>query len=152
MSDFYRVLLPLLGLLLGVLPGAVRGEFIDVLDLPARHSPLAERAPLNDVARTGDNLVAVGQRGHILRSVDGGASWSTLDSGLQSSITAAAWDGSRRIHLFSQAGHVLRLLPQGRSLEVLPQSVMVPIAGADFAADDSLVLVGNRGARSQRLP
>ena len=356
MSDFYRVLLPLLGLLLGVLPGAVRGEFIDVLDLPARTSPLAERAPLNDVSRTGDNLVAVGQRGHILysdytgghwqqarvpvssdltavyfpsrakgwavghdgvilhsadaggswnkqldgrqigalmqqhytalaaaepaseewplrlaeaqrmveegadkalldvwfaderlgyavgvfglilrtddggqhwrpfgertdnpqglhlnaigavdgvpyiageqglllrwsaeqqrfvalqipyagslfgviglngellayglrghilRSTDAGASWSTLDSGLQSSITAAAWDGSGRIHLFSQAGHVLRLLPQGSSLEVLPQSVMAPIAGADFAADDSLALVGNRGVRSQRLP
>ena len=97
-------------------------------------------------------LLAYGLRGHILRSTDAGASWSTLDSGLQSSITAAAWDGSGRIHLFSQAGHVLRLLPQGRSLEMLPQSVMAPIAGADFAAADSLALVGNRGVRSQRLP
>lgn len=354
MNDFYRVLLPLLGLLMGTLPLAAQGEFIDVLDLPARITPLAERAPLNDVSRVGDSLVAVGQRGHILyasegrwqqaqvpvssdltavyfptprqgwavghdgvilhsddagvswtkqldgrqigalmqahyaalaaaepdseewatrlaeaqrmveegadkalldvwfadeqlgyavgvfglilrtedggqhwqpfgertdnpqglhlnaisavdgvpyiageqglllhwsgeqqrfsalqtpyagsffgvigqggallayglrghvlQSSDGGASWTELDSGLQSSITAAARDGSGRLHLFSQAGHVLRLLPDGRSLEVLPQSAMAPIAGADFAADDSLELVGNRGARSQRLP
>lgn len=356
MSDFYRVLLPLLGLLAGVLPLGARGEFIDVLDLPASASPLADRAPLSDLARAGDSLVAVGQRGHILysdytgghwqqasvpvssdltavhfptpqqgwavghdgvilhsadagaswskqldgrqigalmqqhyaalaaaepaseewsmrlaeaqrmveegadkalldvwfanerlgyvvgvfglilrtedsgrhwqplgertdnpqglhlnaigavdgvpyiageqglllrwdaaqqrfvalqtpytgsffgvigqgsellvyglrghvlRSTDAGASWSALDSGLQTSITAAARDGLGRVHLFSQAGHVLRAMPDGQRLQALPQSAMAPIAGADFAADDSLVLVGNRGARNLRLP
>ena len=356
MNDFYRVLLPLLGLLLGALPIGARGEFIDVLELPARSSPLADRAPLNDVTRSGDSMVAVGQRGHILysdytgghwqqakvpvssdltavyfsgrragwavghdgvilhskdagaswskqldgrqigglmqahyaalaaaepaneewslrlaeaqrmveegadkalldvwfadervgyvvgvfglilrtedggqhwqplgertdnpqglhlnaisavdgvpyiageqglllrwddqqqrfvsvptpyagsffgvigqgrellvyglrghvlRSADGGLSWSTLNSGVQASITAAARDGSGRFLLFSQAGQVLRAMPDGRGLEALPQSALAPIAGADFAADDSLVLVGNRGARNLRLP
>ncbi len=356
MNDFYRVLLPLLGLLLGTLPVSARGEFIDVLDLPARTSPLADHAPLNDISRAGDSLVAVGQRGHILysdysgghwqqahvpvssdltavafptaeqgwavghdgvilhsadaganwrkqldgrqigalmqqhyaalaasepgneqwqlrladaqrmveegadkalldvwfadarlgyvvgafglilrtedggehwqpfgeatdnpqslhlnaigvidgvpyiageqglllrwdaaqqrfvavptpyagsyfgvvgqgsellvyglrghvlHSSDGGANWDTLDSGLQSSITAAARDGFGRVHLFSQAGHVLRVLPDGRGLGALPQTVMAPISGADFAADGGLALVGNRGARNLRLP
>ncbi|MDD0843929.1 WD40/YVTN/BNR-like repeat-containing protein [Pseudomonas sp. Gutcm_11s] len=356
MIDFYRVLFPLLGLLLGALPGGARGEFIDVLDLPASNSALAERAPLNDVAHSGEGLVAVGQRGHILysgvsgelwqqarvpvssdltavyfpcrragwavghdgvilhsddagvswnkqldgrqigalmqqhyaalaaaepaseewatrlaeaqrmveegadkalldvwfandqlgyavgvfglilrtedggrhwqpfgertdnpqglhlnaisavdgvpyiageqglllrwdeaqqrftslqtpysgsffgvigqgrellvyglrghvwRSTDGGANWSALDSGLQSSITAALLDGAGRYHLFSQAGHALRSTADGSALELLPQSDLAPVTGAGFASDQDLVLVGSRGMRTQRLP
>ncbi len=88
MTDFYRVLLPLLGLLLGVLPGGARGEFIDVLDLPARSSPLAEHAPLNDVSRAGDSLVAVGQRGHILYCDDAGTHWQQARVPVSSDLTA----------------------------------------------------------------
>ncbi|WP_043309712.1 YCF48-related protein [Pseudomonas sp. ML96] len=356
MSDFYRVLLPLLGLLLSALPGGARGEFVDVLDLPSSSSALAERAPLNDVAHSGDRLVAVGQRGHILysgangeqwqqarvpvssdlaavyfpsrragwavghdgvilhsddagvswskqldgrqigalmlqhytalaaaepaseewasrlveaqrmveegadkalldvwfandqlgyavgvfglilrtddggrrwqpfgehtdnpqglhlnaiaavdgvpyivgeqglllrwdavqqrfialqtpysgsffgvigqgsellvyglrghvlRSTDAGVSWSALDSGLQSSITAAVLDDAGRYHLFSQAGHMLLSTEDGSALERLPQSTLEPITGAEFSSDQELVLVGSRGMRSQRLP
>ena len=37
--------------------------YVDVLDLPAKVSPLAVTSPLSGMARAGDRLVAVGQRG-----------------------------------------------------------------------------------------
>ncbi|SDH89001.1 Uncharacterized protein SAMN05216603_11610 [Pseudomonas benzenivorans] len=49
--------------------------YVDVLELPAKPSALAQRSPLLDVARAGERLVAVGQRGHILYSDDAGQSW-----------------------------------------------------------------------------
>ncbi|HSC81988.1 MAG TPA: YCF48-related protein [Pseudomonas sp.] len=100
----------------------------------------------------GHELLVYGLRGHVLRSVDDGASWSTLDSGLQTSITAAAQDSLGRVYLFSQAGHMLRATADWSRLEILPQAAMAPVSGADFGTGDSLVLVGNRGARSPRLP
>lgn len=47
----------------------------DVLDTPARSTRLAERALLNALAQAGGRSVAVGQRGHILWSDDGGRHW-----------------------------------------------------------------------------
>ncbi|MEK1908064.1 MAG: YCF48-related protein [Pseudomonas sp.] len=103
------------------------------------------------VIGTGNELLVYGLRGHVLRSVDGGTNWNMLNSGLQNSITAAVRDASGHVLLFSQVGHVLRTTSSGE-LEALPQQALAPVSGADFAAGDSLVLVGNRGVRSQRLP
>lgn len=54
---------------------AQASSYVDVLDMPAKISPLAVRAPLLDVTRAGERLVAVGQRGHILYSDDAGQHW-----------------------------------------------------------------------------
>lgn len=97
-------------------------------------------------------LLVFGLRGHVLRSRDDGANWRELDSTLRSSVSAAAHDNAGHLYLFSQAGHVLRVSAAGQALDMLPQSAMAPIGGAAFAADGSLVLVGNRGARTLRLP
>ncbi len=37
----------------------------------AEHMPLATKSMLLDITRTGDTLVAVGERGHVIRSMDG---------------------------------------------------------------------------------
>ena len=59
-----------------VLAAPRRGAgFVDVLDTPAQISPLAGRSLMQAVARAGDRLVAVGQRGHVVYSTDGGATW-----------------------------------------------------------------------------
>ncbi|MGQ7958567.1 WD40/YVTN/BNR-like repeat-containing protein [Pseudomonas sp. SP16.1] len=50
-------------------------SYVDVLDLPAKLSPLAVKSPLQDVVHAGSRLVAVGQRGHILYSDDAGQNW-----------------------------------------------------------------------------
>lgn len=62
--------------------------FADPLDLPAAMSPLAARRTLVAVAGAGDRLVAVGPRGHILRSADGGATWAQAPSPVSSDLTA----------------------------------------------------------------
>ena len=50
--------------------------FRDVLDTPASISATAPRGLVNGLARAGARVVAVGQRGHVLYSDDGGRSWT----------------------------------------------------------------------------
>jgi photosystem II stability/assembly factor-like uncharacterized protein len=65
-----------LGALLMLAQGWVAaGDYVDVLDLPAKVSALAASSPLTGVARAGERLVAVGQRGHIVYSDDAGQHW-----------------------------------------------------------------------------
>jgi photosystem II stability/assembly factor-like uncharacterized protein len=73
---------------LGATPPAGAGAFLDPLDSPAEPSPLAVRRPLTAVTLAGSRLVAVGQRGHILRSDDAGASWAQAASPVSSDLTS----------------------------------------------------------------
>ena len=67
---------------------AAAAGFADVLDTPAQISPLASRSLLQAVTRSGDRVVAVGQRGHIVVSVDGGATWKQAPVPVSSDLTA----------------------------------------------------------------
>jgi len=60
----------------------------DVLDTPAIMSPLASSTLLQAVARAGGRLVAVGQRGHIVVSRDGGTTWQQSPVPVSSDLTA----------------------------------------------------------------
>lgn len=57
---------------LGLAAGA---QDASVADPPAEPAPLAARSLLLDVTRAGSRLVAVGERGHVLTSDDGGQTW-----------------------------------------------------------------------------
>ena len=58
------------------------------------------------VGKPGEVLV-YGLRGNVLRSTDGGLSWTPLDSGLQVSITAGIVDARGHYRLFTQGGQML---------------------------------------------
>jgi photosystem II stability/assembly factor-like uncharacterized protein len=73
---------------LAAAPPTHAGGFTDVLDTPASMSPLASRTLLVAVTRAGDRLVAVGQRGHILTSDDGGTTWKQSTVPVSSDLTA----------------------------------------------------------------
>ncbi|MES2992221.1 MAG: YCF48-related protein [Pseudomonadota bacterium] len=60
----------------------------DVLDTPARKSPLAPRALLTGLARAGQRVVAVGQRGHVLLSDDAGKTWQQADVPVSADLVA----------------------------------------------------------------
>jgi len=64
------------------------GVLADVLDRPAMQSPIAAKKLLLSVAQAGDRLVAVGPRGHIVVSLDAGASWQQSQVPLSSDLTA----------------------------------------------------------------
>jgi photosystem II stability/assembly factor-like uncharacterized protein len=84
-----NLLLALLCTLLALVQGVARaGAYVDVLDLPAKPSALAVRSPLIDIARAGERLVTVGQRGHILYSDDAGQHWLQAGVPLSSDLTA----------------------------------------------------------------
>lgn len=81
-----------LGALLAVLQGLSQASaYVDVLDLPARVSALAVNSPLSDMARAGDRLVAVGQRGHILYSDDAGQHWQQAAVPVSADLNAVSF-------------------------------------------------------------
>ncbi|MCY1388562.1 Ycf48-like protein precursor [compost metagenome] len=98
------------------------------------------------VGKPGEVLV-YGLRGHVFRSTDGGANWAPLNTGLQVNITAATLDTDGHYELFTQAGQRLVSQDGGQGLKLMAQQNPSPVAGAVQAADGTLVLVGNRGAR-----
>lgn len=108
MSNLHRVLGPLLAVLLSALPLCSQAEFIDVLDLPARVSALAQSSPLTDVSRAGDSLVAVGQRGHILYSDDSGQHWQQASVPVSSDLNAVYFVTARLGWAVGHDGVILR--------------------------------------------
>jgi photosystem II stability/assembly factor-like uncharacterized protein len=89
-------------------PHASAAAFVDVLDTPAQMSPLAQRGLLQGVARAGERLVAVGQRGHILVSGDGGTTWKQSPVPVSSDLTAVYFVDARRGWAVGHDGVVLR--------------------------------------------
>src|SRR5262245_9614082 len=72
-----------------VLPAAVLAAgFVDPIDSPATQSPLASKSLLQSIAKAGNRLVAVGQRGHIVYSDDQGATWKQAAVPISSDLTA----------------------------------------------------------------
>ena len=61
----------------------------DVLDRPAMQSALASKRFLVGMARAGDKFVAVGPRGHIVVTADGGQTWTQAKVPVSSDLTAA---------------------------------------------------------------
>ncbi|MET1080510.1 MAG: YCF48-related protein [Pseudomonas sp.] len=89
MCSFKNCVLLALGAWLALAQGVAQGAgYVDVLDLPARPSALAMHSPLLDLARAGQRLVAVGQRGHILYSDDAGKSWRQAEVPVSSDLSA----------------------------------------------------------------
>jgi len=68
---------------------AVQGaNFTDVLDTPTLMSPLAAKSLMQAVTVAGNRIIAVGQRGHIVISSDGGATWKQSPVPVSSDLTA----------------------------------------------------------------
>ncbi len=93
-------------------------------------------------------VVVFGLRGNVLRSTDGGLSWTPFDTGLQVSVTAAVVDAQAHYRLFTQAGHMLVDQANTARLQLMPQQNSSPVAGAALAGNGSLIVVGSRGVRA----
>ena len=61
---------------------------IDFLDAPAQETSRASKSLLLDVVKAGDRLVAVGERGHIVYSHDGGDDWLQAEVPVYVTLTA----------------------------------------------------------------
>jgi photosystem II stability/assembly factor-like uncharacterized protein len=94
-------------------------------------------------------VLAFGLRGKLFRSGDGGASWTSVETGLPVALTAGTVTPDGRVVLVSQAGHALVSGDDGRSFSPIPLEQR-SAAGAVAALDDhTLVLAGARGLRVQ---
>ena len=99
----------------GALAATAVTPWRDVLDTPARHSSLASRGILNGLARAGDRIVAVGQRGHILWSDDAGKSWQQADVPVSSDLVAVSFPDPKNGWAVGHDGVVLHSADAGRT-------------------------------------
>ena len=89
MCSYKNCLQLALGVVLGIMQGVSHAtDYVDVLDLPAKASALAINNPLSGMARAGERVIAVGQRGHILFSDDSGKHWQQAAVPASADLTA----------------------------------------------------------------
>ena len=94
---------------------ALGAVFADVLAQPAQMSPLASRSLLQGVSRVGDRLVAVGQRGHIVVSTDGGTTWKQSPVPVSSDLTAVYFINEKKGWAVGHDGVILHSADGGAS-------------------------------------
>ena len=87
----------------------------DVLDTPAAKSALASSALLNGLARAGKRVVAVGQRGHVLYTDDGGKSWKQADVPVSSDLAAVSFGSDTHGWAVGHDGVVLHSADAGQT-------------------------------------
>ena len=142
-----------LGMCLLLLQGVARADgYFDVLDQPARVSALAASSALSGVARAGARLVAVGQRGHIVYSDDGGQHWQQAAVPVSCDLTAVNFSspsqgwavGNDGVILHSSDGGVTwRKQLDGRQIgPLLEQGADKPLLDVWFANDQLGYAVG----------
>lgn len=102
-----------LALALATAPPAA--AFVDPLDAPAVPSALAARRPIAAVTAAGTGLVAVGQRGHVLWSDDGGRSWTQAAVPVSTDLTSVHFVSAGRGWACGHDGVVLATRDGGRS-------------------------------------
>jgi photosystem II stability/assembly factor-like uncharacterized protein len=99
-----------------------------------------------------EHLVLVyGLRGNALRSLDGGASWSTVDTGIKEGITAGLIVDDGSILLASQTGQLLRSTDRGATFSRVQVDRVAPNFALAPAADGAVALAGLGGVRVQSL-
>jgi photosystem II stability/assembly factor-like uncharacterized protein len=97
------------------LAAAPETRFRDVLDTPASKSQLASRGLLNGLARAGQRLVAVGQRGHVLFSDDAGKHWQQAEVPVSSDLVAVSFADADNGWAVGHDGVVLHSADGGRT-------------------------------------
>lgn len=128
--------------------GAVQG-WQDVLDTPALQSPLAARGLLNGLARAGDRIVTVGQRGHVLWSDNAGQDWHQAQVPVSSDLVAVHFPTREQGWAVGHDGVVLHTADGGktwqRQRDGRPDSADVPLLDVWFRDAKSGYAVGAFG-------
>jgi photosystem II stability/assembly factor-like uncharacterized protein len=140
---------------------AVAGGFVDVLDTPAQITSLAQRSAMQAVARPGNRLVAVGQRGHVVVSGDGGATWKQSPVPVSSDLTAVYFIDERQGWAVGHDGVVLhtadggdtwKLQLDGRKVNALLLANMKRKAEAEPASDATKKLLAEAERYQEQGP
>jgi photosystem II stability/assembly factor-like uncharacterized protein len=136
--------------------------FRDVLDTPAAISAAAPKGLLNGLARAGSRVVAVGQRGHVVYSDDGGRTWMQAKVPVSSDLVAVAFPSASHGWAVGHDGAVLHSADaganwtrqlDGRSAGQNPENPMLDVWFANersgfVVGAFNLILHTNDGGRS----
>lgn len=99
-------------------PGLAKGEQpkpAKPVDGPAVMARLAKHSVLNDIHGQGASVIAVGERGHILLSVDHGKTWTQQPAPTRRTLNAVHWVDSRIVWAVGHQSVVLRSQDGGKS-------------------------------------
>jgi photosystem II stability/assembly factor-like uncharacterized protein len=99
------------------------------------------------VTGTQGAVVIHGLRGHVYRSVDAGASWERVETGLSQAITASATAADGRILLASQGGQVLVSDDGAASFRRIKVERPVPGFAISTIERNAVVIAGLRGVQ-----
>lgn len=91
----------------------------DVLDVPAKQSPLALRTPITGIATKGNNALAVGPRGTVLLSQDAGQHWKQVTVPVSADLTTVRFAGGNTAWAIGHDAVVLRSDDGGESWVVV---------------------------------
>mgnify|MGYP001176425396 CR=1 FL=1 len=86
---------------------------------PARIVPLATKAVFLDIAFAGDALIAVGERGIIIRSTDKGASWTQIPTPVDITLTSVAFPSANVGFVVGHESTILKTEDGGVTWRVL---------------------------------
>ena len=105
----------------------------------------------NAIARTGDNaMVIVGERGTVLRSTDGGLSWSKLGFPYKGSMFGVLSFEGGRLLAFGLRGNVYASGDDGASWSKVAAQGSASLMGGVALANGGAVLVGANGTMLHR--
>ncbi|MDM0110127.1 YCF48-related protein [Variovorax sp. J22R24] len=133
----------------------------EVLDRPAGMSPLAAQRLITGIARAGERLVAVGQRGHIVHSEDGGRVWVQALVPVSSDLTAVSFvdakvgyaTGHDGVVLGTRdGGHGWTRLIEGRQVNRLVLEHMQRRAAASDASEQDKKLLAEAQRNAEAGP
>jgi photosystem II stability/assembly factor-like uncharacterized protein len=124
----------------------------DVLGQPATQGSQAQHAVLLGVARAGERLVAVGERGIVLISADSGDSWRQASVPVSTTLTAVQFVDAMQGWAVGHGGVVLHSADGGESWQLQLDGVRaaaLELAQAMAAGRSDMAL--QRQANAQRL-
>ena len=86
-------------------------------------APLATRSLLLDAQRIGDNLIAVGDRGHILLSEDNGDSWEQMSVPTRATLTGVHFIDPQNGWVVGHDQVILRTRDGGKNWELVYENI-----------------------------
>jgi len=140
------ILVALLAVALAMGPG-----FVAAQDAEMEHSviaPLASKSLMLDAVALDDRLVAVGERGHILISKDGGASWQQIEVPTRAMLTGMAFVSNDVGVAVGHDSVILRTTDAGETWDLVfsaPEDE-APFFDVWFADADNGVAIGAYGS------
>src|SRR6266436_6677421 len=93
---------------------------------------------------------AVGARGIILRTDDGGATWKDLESGLSGNLFAVAVDGRDEVIVTGDQGRIIYSKDGGANWEIQPSITSVPLYSVAYRGGNNIWIAGRGGAILRR--
>ncbi len=129
-------------------PVPARGDSDEMVPEPVIVMPKASTSLLLDAEAAGDTLVAVGARGHVLVSVDGGTNWRQSEVPTRAMLTAITFGGDRLGWAVGHDSAILRTEDAGLTWELLhwaPEEES-PLFDVRFADADNGIAIGAYGS------